>query len=179
MKFYILGTDTVYSNYPKLKNWFGKVDSRNFNSHDSYKISARQILKIQENENTIFTSIIDNPFPLIKKEVKAVFDMYEPRIIYKEIILLDSKYKRAEQYYLPILEEVDCLHETSIYNMNKSLIKKGVIDYEKTEGKTIFRLSGFNHYYMVGRLDLVESILKRDVKGIGLTELEIYEGGIS
>ena len=60
----------------------------------------------------------------------------------------------------------------------KSIIRKGVIDYEKTEGKAIFRLKGFDHYYMVGRLDLVESILKRNVKGIGLKELEVCEGGI-
>lgn len=28
---------------------------------------------------------------------------------------------------------------------------------------------------MVGRLDLVESILKRNVRGIGLKELEVWE----
>ena len=69
------------------------------------------------------------------------------------------------------------MHEKSEYNLDKSVIKKGVIDYGKTEGKAIFRLKGFGHYYMVGRLDLVESILKRKVRGIGLKELEVWEGG--
>lgn len=59
----------------------------------------------------MFTSIVDKPFPLVSAEVKEVFDMYEPYIPYKEIILLDQKFQRMEVYYLPILEEVDCLHE--------------------------------------------------------------------
>lgn len=177
MKFYILGTDTAYTNYPKIKKWYGKIDPRDFNIRDAHKIPNRQLFTIHESENTVFTSIVDNPFPLVTAEVRDVFNMYEPHIIYKEIVLLDAQYEKVEAYYLPILEEIQCLREESEYNMDKSIIKKGIIDYEKTEGKAIFRLGGFEHYYMVGRLDLVESILKRRVKGVGLTELEVYEGG--
>ncbi len=178
MKFYLLGTDAAYTNYPKIKKWFGRIDPRDFNIHDAHKIPHRQICMIHENENTVFTSIVDAPFPLVSVEVRKVFDMYEPHIIYKEIVLLDQQHGKAEVYYLPILEELECLNEKSEYNLDKSIIRKGVIDYEKTEGKAIFRLKGFDHYYMVGRLDLVESILKRNVKGIGLKELEVCEGGI-
>ena len=85
---------------------------------------------IHESESTVFTSIVDKPFPLVSAEVKEVFDMYEPYIPYKEIILLDQKFQRMEVYYLPILEEVDCLHEKSEYNLDRSLIKKGIIDYK-------------------------------------------------
>lgn len=176
MKFYMLGTDTAYTNYPKIKKWYGRIDPRDFNIRDAHKIPHRQLFMIHESQNTVFTSIVDNPFPLITAEVRSVFDMYEPHIIYKEIVLLDAEYEKAEVYYLPILEEIQCLREDSEFNLNKSIIKKGIIDYEKTEGKAIFRLGGFDHYYMVGRLDLVESILKRRVKGVGLTELGIYEG---
>lgn len=177
MKFYILGTDASYTNYPKIKKWFGRIDYRDLNIYDAYKIPNRQLFMIHENENTVFTSIVENPFPLVSAEVKKVFDMYEPHIIYKEIVLLDQQYERTEVYYLPILEEIECLNDKSEYNLDKSIIKKGIIDYEKTEEKAVFRLKGFDHYYMVGRLDLVESILKRNVKGIGLKELEVCGGG--
>ncbi|GFI04272.1 hypothetical protein IMSAGC005_03124 [Lachnospiraceae bacterium] len=175
MKFFILGTDEIFTNYPKLKSWFGKIDDRKFNFHDAYKIPKRQILAIDESENTVFTSIVDRPFPMVSAEVKAVFDMYDSHIIYKEVVLLDGKNEKAGIYYIPILPEVDCLDESSVFNLNKSLLKRGVIDYERTEGKAIFRLAGVGHYYMVGRLDLVESILKRNVIGIGLNELEVKE----
>ena len=177
MKFFILGTDEVFSNYPKLKSWFGKVDDRKFNLHDAYKIPKRQLLPIDESENTVFTSIVERPFPMISAEVKDVFDMYDPHIIYKEVVLLDSKNEKAGIYYIPILQEVNCLDEGSEFNLNKSLLKRGIIDYGRTEGKAIFRLGGVGHYYMVGRLDLVESVLKRNVKGIGLKELEVKNGG--
>lgn len=178
MKFYILGTDEDFSNYPKIKNWFRKIDFKNFNIYDAYKIPQRQLLHIEESENTVFTSIIEHPFPLVLSEVKEVFDMYESHIIYKEVVLLDSKNEKTGIYYLPILEEVNCLNERSEFNLNRSIIRKGVIDYERTDGKAIFRLGGVNHYYMVGRLDLVESILKRNVRGIGLKELEVQNGGL-
>lgn len=177
MKFFLLGTDSNYSNHPQLVNWFGKLDFRCCHVNDAYKIPQRQLLRIQESENTVFTGIIDRPVPLITAEVKTVFDLYEPHIIYKEVVLLDSRYERTELYYLPILEEIDCLNEQSEFNLDRSVLRRGVIDYDRTEGKAVFRLGGVKHYYMVGRLDLVESILKRGVKGIGLTELEIYEGG--
>ena len=177
MKFFILGTDETFSNYPKLKSWFGKIDDRKFNIQDAYKIPKRQLLAIDESENTVFTSIIERPFPMVSAEVKAVFDMYEPHIIYKEVVLLDGKNEKTGVYYIPILPEVDCLDAESEFNLNKSLIKRGIIDYERTGGKAIFRLGGVGHYYMVGRLDLVESILKRNVRGIGLKELEVKNGG--
>ena len=55
-----------------------------------------------------------------------VFDMYEPYIPYKEIILLDQKFQRMEVYYLPILEEVDCLHEKSEYNLDPETSGNGL-----------------------------------------------------
>lgn len=109
MKFYILGMDISYTNYPRIKKWFGRIDYRDLNIYDAYKIPNRQLFMIHENENTVFTSIVDNPFPLVSAEVKKVFDMYEPHIIYKEIVLLDQQYERTEVYYLPILEEIECL----------------------------------------------------------------------
>lgn len=178
MKFYILGTNEAFRNYPMIKSWFSKFDTRHINAQDAYRIPDRQLLRIDENKNMIFTSIIETPFPLVSIEVKKVFDMYEPHITYKQFILLDAENERVGIYYLPILEEVDCLNEKSEFNLDRSVLRKGIIDYEKTEGKAIFRLGGVKHYYMVGRLDLVESILKRDVRGIGLKELELYEGGL-
>ena len=173
MKFFLLGTEASYSNYPKIRNWFGRIDLRYANVNEAYKIPSRQLLMIEEYENTVFPSIINDPFPLISIEVKNVFDMYEPHIIYREVVLLDSRYERTGLYYLPILEEADCLDKKSELNLDRSVIRKGIIDYKRTEGRAVFRVGGLNRYYMAGRLDLVESILKRDVKGVGLTELEV------
>ena len=95
MKFFLLGTDASYSNYPKIRNWFGRIDLRYANVNEAYKIPSRQLLMIEEYENTVFPSIINDPFPLISIEVKNVFDMYEPHIIYREVVLLDSRYERT------------------------------------------------------------------------------------
>lgn len=173
MKFYILGTDSVFSNYPKIKQWYGNIDIRYLNKEEAYKIPKRQLLSIYEKENTVFTSVINQPFPMVSEAVKEVFDMYEPHIKYKQIILLDSIYEKSCVYYIPILDEVDCLSESSLLNLDRSVIKHGVIDYSRTEEKAVFRLGNVNGYYIVCRLDVAESILKREVIGIGLMELEV------
>lgn len=178
MKFYILKTDEAFEHYPMIKSWFQKVDFRNFNRRDAHRIPDRQLLYIHESSNTVFTSIIDNPFPLVSAEVRDVFDMYEPHIIYKELVLLDAVNERTSIYYLPILEEVDCLDERSELNLDRSILRRGIINYKKTAGKAIFWLGGVGRHYMVGRIDLVESILKRNVRGIGLEELELCNGGV-
>jgi hypothetical protein len=40
-------------------------------------------------------------------------------------------------------------------------------------GHAIFRIAGVEKAYIVGNLDVVESMLKRGLRGIGLTELQV------
>ena len=100
-------------------------------------------------------------------------EMYEPRTVWRETVLLDRENEKVSRYFLPFFEEVDCLSKHTVFNLNRSLLKEIVLDGKKVRGHAIFRIAGVEKAYIVGNLDVVESMLKRGLRGIGLTELQV------
>ena len=100
--------------------------------------------------------------------VRDVIKMYEPTTQFKEIILLDRKNATSEIYYIPLLEHCDCLAPESELSRGRDTLITAVLDPEKIEDRSIFYLGGFSKLYAVARLDLVESLLRRGGRGIGL-----------
>ena len=83
--------------------------------------------------------------------VRDVIKMYEPTTQFKEIILLDRKNATSEIYYIPLLEHCDCLAPESELSRGRDTLITPVLEL-----------------YAVARLDLVESLLRRGGRGIGL-----------
>ena len=71
------------------------------------------------------------------------------------------------------LDAVDCLSDQSEWNADRSVLRRGVLRAEKLGKQALFFLDGSKNTYVAARLDLVESLLKRGARGIGLTPLEI------
>lgn len=50
----------------------------------------------------MYTDIISIPFFLVSEKVQKTIKMYEPRMVMKELVLLDQGIDKAERYFLPI-----------------------------------------------------------------------------
>ena len=79
------------------------------------------------------------------------------------------------RYFIPIFDELECLHEDSEFNMDRSKIKKIVLSRKAIGESSIFRIADYEKPYVIGNLDIVESILRRNCVGLQLTELEIKD----
>lgn len=175
MKYFLIEANRRISNMPQIISWYKKVDVRDVCLKNAHKLPARQLLFLESNSDTIFTDIISIPFFLVSAKIKQVIQMYDPNIILKEMVLLDKVYERVERYFLPIFVELECLHEDSEFNMNRSIIKKIVLNKKAIGENSIFRIANYEKQYIIGNLDIVESILRRNCIGLQLTELEIKE----
>lgn len=173
MRYFIVEVNPAYQSAPVIINWYGKFDVRMINPKEHHKLPKRKLLMIQNYKNTVFTDIITFPFLLVSEKVYDVIKIYEPRTPFKQIVLLDSVNQAAQLYYLPILAVCDCLSEKSELNLDKSVIRRAVIEPEETQDKSFFRIGGVKNAYYVMRLDLAESLLRRDVKGLGLKLVDI------
>ena len=160
MRYFLLKTDPKYNTSPVIENWYPTIDVRLICKEKGHKLPKRELLFIQSNPDTVFTDIIDFPFFLGTKMVRDVIKMYEPTTQFKEIILLDRKNATSEIYYIPLLEHCDCLAPESELSRGRDTLITAVLDPEKIEDRSIF--------YFVARLDLVESLLRRGGRGIGL-----------
>lgn len=173
MKYFLLETDKKISQLPQIVQLHDKIDVRDIHRESAYKIAHRQLLTVKGDTDTFYPDIISTPVFLLSQGAKRVVEMYEPRTVWREAVLLDRKNEKVSQYFLPIFEEVDCLAENAVFNLNHSLLKEIVLDGKKLRGHAIFRIAGVEKAYIVGNLDVVESMLKRGLRGIGLTELQV------
>lgn len=171
MKYFLLQEDKRIAQRPYLMNVHEKIDVRDICTERAYRLPRRELVFVKS--GAIFTDIISTPFFLISEKIRGVIIMYEPKMIMKELVLLDKANASAETYYIPIFQEVDCLGEGTEYNPALTILKKIVLEKEKIRGRTIFKIAGVKGNYIIGNLDIVESILKRGYFGINLTEVEI------
>lgn len=168
MKYFHIRTNPHFSTAPEIIDWFKQIDRRKIRLGRSFEIENRQLFFIKENPNTVFVDILSFPFFMVTEVLKDTILMYEPRTIFKEIVLLDQKYARARTYYLPILEYIDCLCESSKLTKDRSTILEAVINLDKVNDHSIFYLEGVGNLYTIARLDIVESFLRRGAIGIDL-----------
>lgn len=101
--------------------------------------------------------------------------MYQPDILFKGVKLWDKKSGINATYFLTILDKLDCMSEQTQFNSVGNRVTKLVLDRDKIGSKAVFEIKGFDRKYIVGRMDFVESILRRGAEGITLEEICINE----
>lgn len=172
MRYYSMKLERSFSYAPSLNNCFLKFDARNISKEKGYLLPKRELLGIRASRETVFTDIVTAPFLLVSEAVKEILEAYEPTIKYKEMVLLDTETPKYALYYLPVLDVVDCLsREKTKFNLMGVTILEMALDRDKIPDKSIFKLVNDLESYILVRLDLAESLLRRDLLGIGLTKV--------
>jgi 6-pyruvoyl-tetrahydropterin synthase len=175
MDYFLLNQDEEYTNTPKLMDVFNKIDVRNINLLNAHKIEEIVIFNVKCDEETEFLGILDRNLFLISEEMKKIIEKYDSEIIFKTTPLIDLPHTRQENYYMPIFEEIECLSEKAELNLNKTVIKKIILDKQKIKNKKIFKIKESSETLVVVRLDVAESLLRREFKGMCLERLEIED----
>ena len=176
MRFFVLEADKGYATAAQIVNWYKELDIRDLHEGGYDKIPRRTLLRIQPNEKTVFLDVISSPFFLMTEKIMKCTALYEPNLLFKEMILLDQKNGKTQTYFHPMLRELDCLTENCIFNLDHSELKEIELEEEKTEDKAIFRLSEVKKSCVIVRLDLLESMLRRGAIGFSIREVKVRKG---
>lgn len=168
MKYFIIERSKFYE--PNIINWYNKIDTKTIYKKD---VDSPIIVEMEMGQKVFFPDIICFPTFMVSKEVAEIIYFYENDIKFKEVILFDLKKRRNGIYFIPLLEAVNCINQKTEFNLDNSIIKRLVLNKNSIKEKTIFRLGEIRTNYIIVRLDLIESILRRKAKGIGLKEAEI------
>lgn len=118
-----------------------------------------------------FPDILCSPCILVSKCVMETIIMYQPDVPYKGVKLWNRESGANATYSMPILDEIECISDETLYNNIGNRIVKLVLDREKIKPYAVFRINGYKRNCIVGRMDFVESILRRGAIGIKLTLL--------
>ncbi|MBQ6888404.1 MAG: hypothetical protein IJN54_12935 [Lachnospiraceae bacterium] len=172
MKYFLIETDEKnYIPYSINKN--RAVDIRYVNREYAYKIPNCCVVDMKTPIDVFFPGIFTEPILLVEEMVANVIEMYAPETIFKTIYLLEEESELHRTYFMPILEEVDCLSDKTLRSRGGTELLQIVLKEEAVKKKPVFRVAGFLHTYLIGQMDFIESILRRDVRGIKLKELEV------
>lgn len=173
MKYFIIETDKKMINQPQIVDWYNKINEKDVHPHSYNKIPKRNMFMVKAKEPVEFADVVSFPFFLVSETIKEVLSLYEPNMVYKTVVFLNPKKEIHFVYNLPTLDEIDCLSSESTFNMDRSIITHPVINCKKLKDKALFYIGNISSRYVVARMDFVESILKKNVKGIMLREVEL------
>ena len=173
MEYFLMQQDTRYINTPILKNVFQTIDKKKLCPERSGELEEIITFQVVSNKDMNYIDLLDGQLLLVSAKLSALLAKYEPYLEFKTISLVDSDQGVHQLYYLPILPEVHCISTKSEFNLDRSLLKQIVLKETAIDDRSLFKLGGVATPYHIVRLDLAESILRRDFKGIKLTRLQL------
>lgn len=172
MKYFLIETDEK-NRIPYSINKNHVIDVRMLTRKDFGRLPMWNIVEMNFPMEGFFPDMICSPFLLLSETYLQTVMMYQPDILFKGIKLWNKESGINATYMLTILEEPDCLSDKTQFNSVGNRILNLVLDKEKVFSKAVFRFKKYDKNGMIGRMDFVESILRRGIKGIKLTEIEV------
>lgn len=173
MEYFILQQDERYTDVPVLQNIRQKLDTRHMNRLQAHHIADTTIFHVKGTSNTEYIDVLSNQLFLVSERMRPILEMYEPECLLKIVPLIDLEQNKQIIYYLPIFHELEALSDQSEFNLDRSVIKKLILQGNKLNGRRIFRVQESEKPLIIVRLDVAESILRRDLAGIQLKRVTI------
>ncbi len=169
MKYFQLFVDENYIP-PSPMDWYGKLDRRTMADKYFYDLPKQSLFVAEPNMQMMFTDIITFPCFLVSKTIMHTLNQYDSSITHIRIILYEQERKQSKIYYLPFLYEIET--QSSQRGAFKETL---VVEHGLLRDRAIFKANNCGTSRIFVRLDLLESILRRDAVGIGVREVELID----
>ena len=124
------------------------------------------ILYVKGSEQKEYVDYIEFPIKLISKKLKTIMSKYQKDAVFITVVFIEKETSRQETYYLISAPKISCASEETVYDKNGNVLKF-VLDQGKVGPARIFCASE-NENQLIVRLDVAESILRREPDGIWL-----------
>ena len=148
------------------------IDIRILTKEEIVRLNMWNVVEMELPMEVFFPDLLCRPFLMVSDTMIKTILMYQPETIYRGIKLWHRESGANASYFIPILDEIACLSEQTQYNAVRNRIVKPVLDKRKIGDLAVFRIKEYGKSCIVGREDFVESILRRDIRGIRLEEVE-------
>ena len=174
MEYFIVCQNESYQNtvYFKIKSANPIQRRIEVTKEDVKDVKGTLRFYVRSQEDVFYPDILDIPIFLVSDKLAKVFKYFFQTEDFRSVLLSDAKNKQNHLYWLPILEKIECLHESSEFSP-KGLERNLVLDREKIGGRKIFRIDRTFGKTVVVNLEIAESILRRNSVGVSLKQIDI------
>lgn len=137
------------------------------------ELAQRNYLKVELEKEIAFLDIGNSPIFMVTKEFANVIRIYCPAMKFKYMLLFDETNRRTASYQIPALPEIDCMDGSSELTRDGNTIIRGILCRDKIQNMPIFRLKAAKGQYIMANLAFVESVYRREVRGMGIEEVVV------
>lgn len=171
MEYYKMMTDQRIMNRFVLKDFPGN-ESVEYQLKDADKLKDSVILRTVEKDDGAYPDVIEAPIYMVSRMVKDVITLYDETTVFKSAPVMNYGIRQLHPYYILLQDRIDCLHESTTFREDKSLIHL-VLDEEKIGNRQIFKIAGIGPAYVIVSMDIAESILRRNGYGIRFEHVDV------
>ncbi len=181
MDFFLLSQDVEFQNVVSIKReeipqaWRSPrgIERRLYPSAKQFTGKNYNIL-VESSSQNLYPDFLEFPLPLLSTTLKDVFCSYVPDLPCSCVLLTDQKERQQHTYWVFELECMECLADNTVYYPDGTF-KKILLDKEKIGEKAVFRVDGVIQKPVIIRVDVAESILRRNMLGIKLECVEAVD----
>lgn len=164
MKYYQVMTDAHYIP-PVPVGWYGKIDQKTVGEKKIYDMPEHLLFETESHMQMVFTDVIVFPCLMVSGTVRDVIMRYMPRTRFIRVILFDKARGCSRAYHMP--------HFRSAGHIKKGIAGSVVVEKELLGDRAVVKMDDIDKTYIIMRMDIVESILRRGTVGVGLKEITI------
>lgn len=172
MDYFLLKQDVRYTNVPTLQKVMETIDPWKLYDLQPEDIVKPLMFHVKADAESIFIDYLEGPIPLISDALKRLVQAYVPEMPMKLTILTQIEQRIQKNYYIPFVERLTAVHPESEWNLDQSVFQL-VLQADAIRSHKIFTIQESAIPMIIVRLDVAESILRRDYTGIALEQVEV------
>lgn len=156
----------------KLRDFEMNGKHQTFYKAEADQLKESTVLYVMGNGDEAYSDLIQNPVYMASALVQHVLDLYEDDLIFKKVILINKEAQTQAVYYHVLTEHIEALSDrTPFYPDGRE--KKVILDSQKIGDHKVFQLKDSKATHLYVSLEVVESLLRRNVQGIIFEEVEV------
>lgn len=173
MKYFIVEQKKGLPNIPDLLNWYKKINVEVMNTEGYLKIPRHVTLYARRDPNIEFYDILGFPFFMVNEKVYKVMKCFEPNLLVREIDIFELEHNKVGRYFAPILKRFSDITKDVEEKLRVKNYKDITLELAKGMDNYIFLIESYGKKKIVMRLELVEALLRRKIRGIELHEIKV------
>lgn len=164
MDYFIMKTDSRINRVPQLEIPKGILHIGDVEDKINENISVIYVKGSQELK-TEYLDYIESPIPLIAEKLYKILRKYQENAVFHQITLIEKDKGTQKIYYMMLPPVFECANINRTIYDNAGNVQDFVLDVGRIGKNRIFRVKELKKQIVV-RLDVAESILRRETNGI-------------
>lgn len=174
MDYFQLKSDRRYLHTPVITNLNSIVSRRKaMDIEYASKIPDISVGFSRSMQRPDYIDVLDTQLFLVCDEIKKVFEMYKPSMIFKTICIVNNLDGSNCIYHAPLFTKLDCIPDCYKVIKDRKKLKRLILLKKKVEDESIFKIANIDSEIIIIRLDVAESLLRRGITKFHLEKVEL------